>query len=400
MAETILMPKLGLTMTEGTVDIWYKKEGDPVKKGEALCEISSEKLSQDVEAETDGVLLKILVPVGKEVSCKDPIGFVGQPGEALPSSVAEPEKVEQKTEEVATTSASPTKVTKVTEKTGRVFISPLAKKIAEEKGIDYTEIVGTGGNGRITRKDVEAYKAPAKETAMTQQVPTGEGLTGMRKAIAKNMMNSIHSSAQLSLHRKIDVTELMVFRKELKAKLGDSVSSSVFSLNIFLVKALAQALREVPLMNAHYDGQTYMKNEEINIGIAVALDEGLIVPVIKGAEKRSLSNLAKEFGRVTTAAKDGSLSGDDLSGGTFSMTNLGSEGIEYFTPILNAPEVGILGVGALSSRLVLGEDSELLEKKELPLSLTFDHQVVDGAPAAQFMKHLANYLEHPYLLMV
>lgn len=405
MAESVLMPKLGLTMTEGTVDNWYKSEGEAVKKGEAICGISSEKLSQDVEANIDGVLLKILIPAGGEVACKEPIGVIGQPGEKVEAEMTEktPEnkKIEQPVMKQSSIDVSVQK--KATNK--RINISPLAKKMAAEKGIDLTKITGTGGNGRITKQDVENYKEPVEvkaeeEPSVFAPLKYGAGLNGMRKIIAKNMMNSLHLTAQVTLQRKINITELMILRKELKEKIGDRISRGTFSLNIFLVKAIALALKEVPEMNAHYNGQEYSQKDSVNIGIAVALEEGLIVPNIKNADQLSLSELSKEFGRVTTAAKTGGLASEDLEAGTFSLTNMGGDGIEYFTPILNTPEVGILGVGNLSSRAVFDELGVTTEMKELPLSLTFDHQVIDGAPAAAFLKALATYLEHPYLLMV
>lgn len=406
MAESVLMPKLGLTMTEGTVNNWYKNEGDTVKKGEAVCEISSEKLSQDVEAHSDGVLLKILVPAGGEVACKEPIGVIGQLGENIEGAQKEA-PVESKasipqvnTEKAVVKNSEPAQPAKK-----RINISPLAKKMAAEKGIDLTKVTGTGGNGRITKQDIENYREPVQEATPEMasdpvQIASGAGLSGMRKIIAKNMMNSMHSTAQVTLQRKINITELMALRKEMRTKIGDLVSSGTFSLNIYLVRAIALALKEVPEMNAHYDGREYARKASINIGIAVALEEGLIVPVIKNADQLSLSQLTKEFGRVTTAAKTGGLAADDMAEGTFSLTNMGGDGIEYFTPILNTPEVGILGVGALSSRITFDESGVITEVKELPLSLTFDHQVIDGAPAAVFLKELANFLEHPYLLMV
>lgn len=406
MAETILMPKLGLTMTEGIVNEWYKKEGDSVKKGEVVCSISSEKLTQDVESESDGVLLKIVVPGGEEAKCTTPIGYVGQPGEAIPTGdsaapAEEPTAAKETAPAAASAPATTAQAKPVVQNGQRIFISKLAKKIALDKGIDYSAITGTGGNGRITRRDVEKYIASGAANAVSAPVavgPAGAGLSGMRKVIAQNMMHSLQSTAQLSLHRKANIDQLMQFRNELRSKLLDSVDGATFSLNIFLLKAVALALQEVPELNSHYDGQSYQQLDTINIGVAVSLDEGLVVPVISDVAHKTLTQLAEDFHGAVASAREGNFA--SAAKGTFTITNLGAEGIEYFTPVLNTPEVGILGVGALSERLYLDKDNGVQVAKELPLSLTFDHQVIDGAPAAKFLSILAKYLANPYRLLV
>lgn len=407
MAETVLMPKLGLTMTEGVVDEWYKKVGDTVKKGEAICSISSEKLTQDVESDAEGILLKIVVAAGEEAACTTPIGYIGQKGEVIPGDAVAPvastagqsSVVEQSVPAAAV--AQPAVV--AVSSTARVFISKLAKKIAKDKGVDVSQVTGTGGNGRITRRDVEKYLVTASQLTApvaTSAAPVagGAGLTGMRKVIARNMMHSLHTTAQLTLHRKAVIDQLMQCRLELKSKLGDSVDSGAFSLNIFLLKAVALALQDVPELNSHYDGQSHQKISHINIGVAVSLDEGLMVPVITDVANKTLTQLAKDFRTVVDNAREGKV--DATAKATFTITNLGSEGIEYFTPVLNTPEVGILGVGALGERLYLGADGVVQVARELPLSLTFDHQVIDGAPAAKFLSALSQYLANPYRLLV
>lgn len=411
MAETVLMPKLGLTMTEGIVDEWYKKEGDAVKKGEAICSISSEKLTQDIEAESDGILLKIVVNAGESTPCITPIGYVGQAGEVIDSNPVseQPAATEQASVTETTKAASVAQATASVipdRQDHPVFISKLAKRIAKEKGIDYRQITGTGGNGRITRRDVEKYIASGAAVSAAQssagkttgQVVAGEGLSGMRKVIAKNMMQSLHSTAQVSLHRKVNINQLLQFRAELKDKLSDSVDSSVFSLNVFLLKAVSLALKDVPQMNSYYDGQTHQQQTSVHIGIAVSLDEGLVVPVINDVADKTLSQLGKDFHAAVARVREGNF--ESPVKGTFTISNLGSEGIEYFTPIVNTPEVGILGVGALGERLYLDKEGQIKVAKELPLSLTFDHQIVDGAPAAKFLSILVSYLENPYRLLV
>lgn len=392
MATNILMPKLGLTMTEGTVEAWYKREGDTVKKGDTVCTISSEKLTHDVEAPIDGTLIKIIVEENEVSPCKEPIAFIGETGE----NVADlPVPVKEQTQAIA----APSTVRKESE---RVFITPIARKIAMERGIDYSEIIGTGGNGRITRRDVENFVPAVKAEAATVRSTVnnaGEGLSGMRKVIAKRMHHSLQETAQVTLHRKVNVSPLMTFRSEIKAKIGDSLSSGQLSINTLLVRAVVLALKDYPEMNASYANGKHVVHEDIHIGIAVAVDEGLIVPVVKDATRKTLTELAENLTSLTNGARSNTLSGDLLTGSTFTISNLGHIGIEYFTPILNTPEIGILGVGAIDIKLVYNENKEIIEKQELPLSLTFDHQVVDGAPAAEFLNGICHYIENPYLLI-
>ena len=398
MAEALLMPTLGLTMTEGTVDQWYKQVGDTIAKGEAVVSISSEKLTHDVESPADGVLLAINVDNGGEMICQGVIGYVGAEGEEVPSGeeLVVEEVVEIKEETVAVVKEVATVPNR--DANERIFATPLARKIAEEKGYALEDIVGTGGNNRITKRDVERH-IPIVQGNVTAQT-IGEGLEGMRKVIAQRMHNSLHQTAQLTLHRKANITNLLAFRKELKVKAGPNLSRSALSINTLLIKAVSLALKDLPEMNASYDGLEYLRHEEVHMGIAVAVDDGLVVPVIKQVDTKSLSQIGEKFVEVTSQAIDGTLPGELYSGSTFTITNLGSAGIEYFTPILNTPEVGILGVGNTTSKLIFNEEKEVQEIEELPLSLTFDHQVVDGSPAAEFLGRIVYYLENPYLLVV
>ena len=398
MAEALLMPTLGLTMTEGTVDQWYKQVGDTITKGEPVVSISSEKLTHDVEAPTDGVLLAITVDNGGEMICQGVIGYVGAEGEEVPSgekSVVEEVEVSETVETAPVKQEAPVAKRNAGE---RIFVTPLARKMAEEKGYALEDIVGTGGNNRITKRDVERHIPQTQGSPVSQNI--GEGLEGMRKVIAQRMHNSLHQTAQLTLHRKANITNLLAFRKELKVKAGPNLSRSALSINTLLIKAVSLALKDLPEMNASYDGSEYLRHDEVHMGIAVAVDDGLVVPVIKQVDTKSLSQIGEKFVEVTSQAIDGTLPGDLYSGSTFTITNLGSAGIEYFTPILNTPEIGILGVGNTTSKLVFNEEKEIQEIEELPLSLTFDHQVVDGSPAAEFLGRIVYYLENPYLLVV
>lgn len=403
MATEILMPKLGLTMTEGTVDTWYKAPGDPVEKGEVIATISSEKLTHDVEAPASGVLVKIVTEEAGEQVCKQPIAYIGEAGEQVDGETAEVAVAVGAAEETEAPAPTTQAVTPaaVRPEGARVFITPLAKKIAAERGIDYTEITGTGGNGRITRRDVESYvpQAAPQQTAVAATTSNaGEGLSGMRKVIAKRMHASLHETAQVTLHRKANITPLMKFREKMKQKIGEDNKASL-GINVLLTRAVVLALKDHPEMNAAYANGTHTPQEHIHIGMAVAVDAGLIVPVLRDATNKTLSQLAESLANVTTGARNNTLSGDLLTGSTFTISNLGQAGVEYFTPILNTPEVGILGVGALTTKLVLSKKGKVKEQQELPLSLTFDHQVVDGAPAGQFLQSICHYLENPYKLV-
>lgn len=409
MATEIVMPKLGLTMKEGTVDKWLVKEGDYVNEGDPLVDISSEKLTNEVEAPISGTVLKLVVKEGDVIPSQAVMAYIGEEGETI-DSAEETEEIEAKVEQTKEKSAKKEKPSKEQTKEGksgdRVFITPVARKMAEEKGIDINDLNGTGGNGRITRLDVERY-VPSEKEAKEEQVVSvgasdqeyGKGLEGMRKTIASRMMRSVQTTAQVTNQRKVDITKLMKFREEIKEKVDQPFNHGELSINTLLAKAVIMALKDKPEMNAWYYDDQHIKVDEIHIGIATAIDDGLVVPVVKDAHQMSLSQLGPAIRKVTSEAKSGSLDGSLYSGSTFSITNLGSLEIEYFTPIINTPEVAILGVGALQKELEL-EDGKVSETLKLPLSLTYDHQIIDGAPAAEFLIKLAEYLQNPYKLII
>lgn len=400
MATEVLMPKLGLTMTEGTVDQWFKNEGDYVEKGEVICTISSEKLTHDVEAPEAGVLSQLLVQIGEEVPCQQAIAIIGEGATKTQATESTEEVKTAEKEQIAPPVAK--KVEPVQKNaTDRIFITPLAKKIAESKGIDYRLITGTGGNGRITKRDVENYQPVAQNVASptVAALTYGAGLVGMRKTIAERMMTSLNQTAQVTLHQKADVSKLMAFRAELKNKADMPLVDGQTSITTLLAKAVVLALKDTPTMNAWYHNGVYEQHDAVHLGMAVALPDGLVVPVVENADTMSLTTLGKTLNDRITKAQSGTLAGQHYTGSTFTITNIGKTGVEYFTPILNTPEVGILGVGTLMAELAL-VDGQVVEKQKLPLSLTFDHQVIDGAPAADFLAKVIYYLEHPYALVL
>lgn len=413
MPTEILMPKLGLTMTSGNVDEWVKKEGEHVKKGEPICTISSEKLTMEVEAPIDGILVKVIAHEGDDVPVKEVIGLVAQEGETIhPQAVETVPEVKQEKREKEQQVVIPDEKS-IETRSDRIFASPLARKLAKEKNINLALVEGTGGNKRITRRDIEIYELSAtKEIASAIEITSvpfnatdqniGAGLTGMRKAIAKRMRRSLDQTAQLTIHRKADLTAFTKFKQNMKSHLTEAEIAGSLSLTVCVAKATIQALREYPEMNSWYEPDTngFQTFEEVHLGMATALADGLMVPVIRNAHLMSLKDLSGAITSVTQAAREGSIENDLVTGSTFTITNLGQSGVEYFTPILNTPESGILGMGSLQNKLTLDEEGQVVVARELPLSLTFDHQIIDGAPAAEFLGRIVSYLEKPYTLVL
>lgn len=428
MAENIIMPKLGMAMVEGTVIAWKKREGEAVKKGEGIVDISSEKIEMEVEAAADGVLLKIEVPAGGVVPYGTVLGVIGQPGElaATPAVVAEAHAKAESAATLATadgqsaatgTSAGASiAATAVLERPrDGVKISPVARKIAEEAGFDFTTIAGTGPQGRITKEDVErAIKAAQETAAPAQAAPVAIAVettdraaesqleripvAGMRKVIAERMYQSLQQSAQLTITMQADITELL----QLKEKLSPEIESRYQlkpSVTDWIARAVVLALAKHKQMNSALLDDRIELYDDIHLGVAVALDKGLVVPVVRHAGKMTLVELSRQLKSVSARAKQNQLAPEEMKGSTFTITNLGSYGVDTFTPVLNPPETGILGIGAAKDTPVFVGD-ELQRRSLLPLSLTFDHRVLDGAPAAAFLATVRSYLEAPHSLLI
>ena len=427
MSENIIMPKLGMTMKEGTVEEWFKSEGDTVEEGESIVTISSEKLTNDVEAPTSGTLLKIKVQAGEDAKVKAVLGIIGEEGEDVGSDDDDSEETTQENKDNDTTSEDQQASSneeqsdkKDTEKEAkpeqreRIFISPLARSMAKDKDLDITRIKGTGGNDRITKLDIQRVDSEgydyegeagtsnesASSTAQNVDVSSiGEGLNPMRQRIAQNMRQSLNNTAQLTLHRKVNADRLLDFKARLSEELKDADQDVKLTVTALLAKAVVLALKEYGAMNARYENGELTEYEDVHLGIATSLEDGLMVPVIDNADTKSIGTLAKEIKTSAEAVREGNTGDVQLSDATFTITNMGASGIEYFTPILNLGETGILGVGALAKELVL-EGDNVKQISRIPLSLTFDHQILDGAGAADFLKVLAKYIENPYLLML
>ena len=427
MSENIIMPKLGMTMKEGTVEEWFKSEGDTVEEGESIVTISSEKLTNDVEAPASGTLLKIKVQAGEDAKVKAVLGIIGEEGEDVGSDDDDSEETTQENKDNDTTSEEQQASSneeqsdkKDTEKEAkpeqreRIFISPLARNMAEDKDLDITRIKGTGGNDRITKLDIQRVESEgydyegeagtsdqsASSTAQNVDVSSiGEGLNPMRQRIAQNMRQSLYNTAQLTLHRKVNADRLLDFKARLSEELKDADQDVKLTVTALLAKVVVLSLKEYGAMNARYENGELTEYDDVHLGIATSLEDGLMVPVIDNADTKSIGTLAKEIKTSAEAVREGNTGDVQLSDATFTITNMGASGIEYFTPILNLGETGILGVGALAKELVL-EGDNVKQISRIPLSLTFDHQILDGAGAADFLKVLAKYIENPYLLML
>ena len=410
MAFEILMPQLGLTMEEGTVTQWLKQEGDPVKAGEAVLEITTDKLTNEVTSEHDGVLLKIVAQEGEDIPVKGLLGYIGQAGEqvgdvAVPAPAAAPAPAPAApTAPAAAPAAAPSGV--------RIRISPYARKLAAGMGVDYSHLTGSGPSGRIVAKDIlaaaEAQKAAPAAPAAAPAAPapkkggldlmdgdTVVKLSGMRKVVAERMLQSHTEIPPVTQNTKVDVTALMQFRKSLAETAGKK-----FSVNDLILKATAKVLRRHPEILVSYDNGQIIQRAHVNLGMAVALDAGLIVPVIRDADKMGLEELAAKAKDLATRAKDNQLTTDEYKGSTFSVSNLGMFGIETFTPIVNQPDAGILGVCAIQDELVMDDEGSISKHQVMRLSFTFDHRLIDGAVAAKFIMDLRDLLQSPMNILL
>ena len=419
MAYEVLMPQLGLTMEEGTVSQWIKHEGDEVKTGDVIVEITTDKLTNEVASEHDGVMLKIVAQEGEDIPVKGLLCYIGQPGEAVGDAPAAPAAAPAAAEAApaaAAPAAAPAPVAAANGK--RIRISPLARKTAAKMGVDYSGIAGTGPSGRIVVKDslaaAEAQKnatvaapaaaeaAPAKKEAPKAGLELMEGdtvvkLTGMRKVVAERMLASHTEIPPVTQNIKVDVTELMKFRKMLLAETGKK-----YSVNDLVLKAIAKCLTQHPEILVSFDEANHqiIQRKHVNIGMAVALDAGLITPVIRDADKMGLDTLAATAKDLAARAKENKLLPDEYKGSTITVSNLGMFGIETFTPIINQPDSVIVGVCAIEDELQMDDEGKLSKHQVMRLSVTLDHRTLDGAVVAKFEMDLRDILQNPMSLVL
>ncbi|MDD4003541.1 MAG: dihydrolipoamide acetyltransferase family protein [Clostridia bacterium] len=411
MAQAVIMPRQGQSVESCIITKWHKKEGDIVKTGDLLFTYETDKATFDEEAKFDGTMLKILYNEDDDVPCLENVCIIGEKGEDISSFIKGGEKsandIKEKAEEKINSIKEEINAVAVqvneTAEGGKIKISPRAKNLAQKLGIDYSQISATGPEGRITEKDIENYaasgvislrqQAAPQQAAPIQEKPfTDEKLTNIRKAIAKAMYNSLQSTAQLTHTASFDATSIQNLRSAIKP-LAEKGQIGNITLNDIIMYAVVRMLTRYRIFNAHMldDKIRYFNN--VNIAMAVDTERGLMVPVCFNAENLSLSELAQQLKKLSTACRQGSISPDLLSGGGFTVSNLGVYGVESFTPILNAPQTGILGVNTITTRVRQGKNG-LETYPCMALSLTYDHRAADGGDASRFLRDLCNYLEN------
>jgi pyruvate dehydrogenase E2 component (dihydrolipoamide acetyltransferase) len=403
-------------MADGVISKWLKQVGETVRRGEPLFEVESDKVTTEVESPADGTLLRIAVDEGTKVDVGVVLAVIGRPDEA-PSTGNGTTSTLAATPVAVVGTSSARQESAEAPPVGKIFISPRARMAAEELGVAINRVKGTGPGGRILERDVVAaapvappvVPAPALVVATPPAAPgpavaasADDGsrvpLVGMRRTIADRMVRSQQTVAEVTLTAEADVAEIVKLRDQVGGEWEKQHGFKV-SYTEVIVKAVAKALREHPYLNSSLTEQGIQLHADVNVGVAVAIDEGLIVPVVRNADQKSLLEIARSVRDLTERARAGRLSRDDVGGGTFTISNMGMLGVEVFTPIINWPECAILGVGRIVERAVVRE-GQIVARPTMWLSLTFDHRIVDGAPAGRFLARVRLLLESPYLLFV
>ncbi len=453
--QTVVMPKMGDTMEEGKILRWIKHEGDSVQKGDALAEIETEKVNIEAEAFAAGVLRKIVAQEGETVSVGAPIALIGKADEPLPDEGAKeatPAKAASSQGSQAKAQANGATATGIAvaesaaagaaraetqtvggHNGGRIFISPLARHIAAEHHLDISHIAGTGPSGRIVRDDVQAYLAnppaaattPAPAAPQAQPAPApatapapapapavppvpaaapgeevrAEPLSMMRKTIARRLQQSMQTAPHFYVTVAIETNKLGEVRSAINGYAAGLPNPVKVSYNDLIVKAVALALESMPEVNVSFDGEQLLFKSRINVGIAVALETGLIVPVVRDADKRGVLDIARESRRLSDAARAGKLTPEEFSGGTFTVSNLGMYGVENFIAVINPPQAAILAVGAIRT-VPIYQDDAFVPSQRMEVTLSADHRVTDGAEVARYLIELKRLLENPMLLAV
>jgi len=448
--KTVEMPKMGDTMEEGKILRWIKKEGDPVKRGESLAEVETDKVNIEIESFASGVLRKILVPEGQSAPIGAGIALIGAPDEPLPENqgsngatktapaksvgtpVADREARETYTAAVA---GQPQAVSQQTDtQQGRIFISPIARRLAEEHQLDYSKVHGTGPNGRIIKMDVEAALATQQQPVAVATAPTGTPeaqpaqpvaapplealpvlepalagidtgevveipLTAMRRTIARRLSQSMQTAPHFYVTSIIDTGKLAALRQQINEYAATETTPVKVSFNDLIIKAVARALVRMPQVNVSFAEDKLIQKKQVHIGVAVALEQGLIVPVLHNADSRSILDIARESRRLAEAARTGKLRPEDLSGGTFTVSNLGMFDVDSFTAVINPPESAILAVGSITPTPVV-VDGQVVVRDRMKVTLSCDHRAIDGATGARFLQEVKRLLEEPFGLLL
>ena len=418
----VTMPRLSDTMEEGTVATWLKNVGDEVEEGDILAEIETDKATMEFESFQSGTLLYVGLQEGDSAKVDDLLAIIGPKGtdvsnvaknfkpeapaskekkeESKPElKVAETPKVETKKENQSVTSSVVEK-SQTSNNNGRIYVSPLAKKMAEEKGINLSQVNGSGENGRIVKRDIENYTPTSQSASVGKFVPSGQEdfdevpNSNMRKAIAKNLAKSKFTAPHYYLNVEFDMENAIAFRAQY-----NSIPDTKISYNDMIVKACALALKQHPQVNSQWFDDKMKLNNHVHIGVAVAVPDGLVVPVIKFANEQSLTQIGAAVKDYAGKARNKKLTLDEMEGSTFTISNLGMFGIESFTSIINQPNSAILSVGAIVSKPVV-KDGKVVAGNTMKLTMACDHRTVDGATGAQFLQTLKGYIENPVTMLV
>lgn len=455
--KTIEMPKMGDTMEEGKILRWIKHEGDQVKKGESLAEVETDKVNIEIESFASGILRKILVSEGDSAPIGAGIALVGAPDEPLPENAvsngagksalagtqgqydgktpAPSASVQHQAAMTIANSVAPQPVPTTTINTqapstgekGRIFISPIARRLAEEHHIDYSYLRGTGPNGRIIKMDIEAAVAQAARQPIASQpaaspvtaapapavpflpeltpaaIDTGEvveiPLTSMRRTIAKRMSQSMQTAPHFYVTSVIGTGKLADLRQQINAYAANDPEPIKVSFNDLIFKAVARALVRMPQVNISFAEDRLIQKKSVHIGMAVALEQGLIVPVLHNVDRQGILDIARESQRLVEAARTGKLRPEDLSGGTFTVSNLGMFDVESFTAVINPPEAAILAIGSITPTPVV-VDGQVVVRNRMKVTLSSDHRAIDGATAARFLQEVKRLLEEPFGLLL
>ena len=419
MAELITMPKLGFDMAEGKLSEWLKKPGEAMTQGETILLVETDKATVEVPAFRAGVLLEILVEAGESVPIGTPVGVIGEAGEkvdldslGLDGQAAPQKAVEaaESTETAAPQEAAPEPVSPAED--GRVLASPVALRMAAELGIELRQVQGTGPMGRVIKRDIETYvqerdKAPAAAPSpppmpTPSYEPSGaeftvEALSGIRQTIGKRMTESKQNAPHFYVTMDIDMGPAMALRAQLNAVLPESDKISV---NDLVQKAAAVALREFPKINAAWSAEGIRIQNQVNIGHAVARENGLVTAVVRDVDKKSLAQVARETRDLVARARDGRMKPDEMVGGTFTISNLGMFDVDEFIAIINPPQAAILAVGAVQKMPVVNAEGQIVAGTRMKATISADHRVTDGAEAAKFMQALKKALEEPVRLLI
>ena len=429
--KKVEMPKMGDTMEEGKILRWIKKEGDPVKKGEMLAEVETDKVNIEIEAFSSGTLRKILVSEGNSAPIGAAIALIGAADEPLAENsggngVTKTPAPHEPKERSPVATRAPSSAALAPDKRERIFISPIARRMAQEHRLDYATMQGTGPNGRIIKMDVEAALSrqqpvatatpeavgtpgtqPALPVSLTEpiiaSIDTGEveeiQLSAMRRTIARRLSQSMQTAPHFYVTSVIDTDKLAALRQQINEYAATDPSPVKVSFNDLIVKAVAKALIRVPQVNVSFAEDRILQKKQVHIGVAVALEQGLIVPVLRNVDRRTILEIAREARRLSELAREGKLRPEDFSGGTFTVSNLGMFDVDSFTAVINPPESAILAVGSIIPAPVV-VDGQVVVRNRMKVTLSADHRAIDGAMAARFLQEVKRLLEEPFGLIL